>query len=191
MSAATDGFSAMMSFLAMGGERPQMISAKQRAVQPPAALTHTRVLATRAHARAGTLVRQPRLRGAEKVLGEKLACRRLLIPQHHEDDELQLIERERRARCGEGSLEHELARLRGEYPRLLQRDQEAAALRIELGEFARREGTETRAAIRQWSARCPSSAHHSGEPMQRLADVGVFESSGRELAGNSLAIIGE
>src|SRR2546421_8800756 len=112
MSAATDGFSAMMSFLAMGGERPQMISAKPRAVQPPAALTHTR-------AREVTLVRQPRLRSAEKVLGEKLARRRLLIPQHHEDDELQLIEGERRARCGEGSLEHELARLRGEYPRLL------------------------------------------------------------------------
>ena len=34
MSAATDGFSAMMSFLAMRRERPQMISAKARPVQP-------------------------------------------------------------------------------------------------------------------------------------------------------------
>jgi hypothetical protein len=34
MSAATDGFSAMISFLAMRRERPQMISAKRRAVQP-------------------------------------------------------------------------------------------------------------------------------------------------------------
>jgi hypothetical protein len=34
MSAATDGFSAMMSFLAMRRERPQMISAKPHAVQP-------------------------------------------------------------------------------------------------------------------------------------------------------------
>jgi hypothetical protein len=36
MSAATDGFSAMMSFFAMR-ERPQMISANAQAVQPPGA----------------------------------------------------------------------------------------------------------------------------------------------------------
>jgi hypothetical protein len=37
MSAATDGFSAMMSFFAMRRERPQMISANARVLQPPRA----------------------------------------------------------------------------------------------------------------------------------------------------------
>src|SRR5438874_912933 len=48
MSAATDGFSAMMSFLPMPRERPQMIIAKDHAVQPPPRA----VFATRARARA-------------------------------------------------------------------------------------------------------------------------------------------
>ena len=42
--------------------------------------SHASACYARARAREGTLVRQPRLRSAEKVLGEKLARRRLLIP---------------------------------------------------------------------------------------------------------------
>src|SRR5207245_11231764 len=145
MSAATDGFSAMMSFLPMPRERPQMIIAKDYAVQPP-----PRAVLLRARVRARTrsdLVRQAAMRRAEQILGQELARRRLLIPEHHEDDQLHLVERKRVTRGGERALEHQLARFRGQDARLLERDEKAAALGVELGELARREGAKARARV--------------------------------------------
>src|SRR5216117_2855419 len=137
MSAATDGFSAMMSFLPMPRERPQMIIAKDYAVQPP----RRAAFAIRARARTrSSLVRQAAVRRAEQILGQELARRRLLIPEHHEDDQLHLVERECVTGGGERALEHQLARFRGQDARLLERDDKAAAFGVELGEFARGEG---------------------------------------------------
>src|SRR5581483_10202303 len=109
-----------------------MISAKAPAVQPP--------LPARTRARARALARLARMRRAEQVLGEQLACRRLLVPQHHQDDKLQLLERERVARRGESALEHHFPVLRAQDARLLEGEQKAAAGRVELGELARGEG---------------------------------------------------
>src|SRR6266850_1886377 len=156
MSAATDGFSAMMSFLAMPRERPQMIIAKDGPLQPPPSYA-------RACARTrGYLVRQAAVRRAEQVLGQELAGGRLLVPEDHEHDQLQLVERERVARGGERALEHQLARLRGQNARVLERDEKAAAFGVQLG-----------------------------EPVQRLADVGILEAGRRKLARDALAVIGQ
>src|SRR5687768_10034260 len=114
MSPATDGFSAMMSFLSMPGERAEMISAKPAQLQPGGAFARVR-----ARARTRKSVRQAAVRGAEQILGEQPAGRRLLVPQHHQHDQLELVERQRAARSGERALGHQLARLRVEDARLL------------------------------------------------------------------------
>ena len=66
MSPATDGFSAMMSFLAMQRERPQMISANRKQVQPP--LRQAVLESLLACARARCSVRQSRVRRGEQIL---------------------------------------------------------------------------------------------------------------------------
>ena len=80
------------------------------------------------------------MRGAKQIFGEKMAGRRLLVPEHHQHDELQLIERERRPGSGERALENELARFGRQDARLLQRDDETPALRVELCQLARGKG---------------------------------------------------
>src|SRR5262245_22279765 len=185
MSLATDGFSAMMSFLAMRRERPQMISANAPALQPPG-LSRAR---TRVRAREISLVRQPVLRAAEDFLGDELAGRRLLIPQHHQHDQLQLLDGQRSARCGEGTLQDELAVLRREDARLLEREKEAAALRVELGELARRESAEGALRIRQRHRLGERRARHAGKPVQSFADVGMLETRGRELLRDALTLV--
>src|SRR5437016_12726651 len=145
MSAATDGFSAMTRFCPIR-ERPEMISANGQAVQPGFA----RLREENAHARARAcarksvrvLVRKPRARRAEEVFGDEAAGGHLLVPQHHQHDELQLIQRQALAGSGERALDHELASLRVENPGLLQRQEKAAAFGVELCELARREGAE-------------------------------------------------
>src|SRR5207249_11763213 len=102
-------------------------SAKQRPLQPPPRYA----LATRACAREAS-VGQPSVGRAEQILSEQLAGGGLLIPQHHQHDELELIERQRGAASGERALEHELARLRRKHARLLESDEKAAAFGIEL-----------------------------------------------------------
>src|SRR5438067_739955 len=80
--------------------------------------------------------RQARLGGAEEVLGEQAARCRLLVPEHHQDNQLQLLEGKRVTRGGERALQDQLAVLRAQNSRLLQREQKAAALCIELRQLA-------------------------------------------------------
>src|SRR5678815_4524698 len=124
MSAATDGFSAMMSFLAMRRERPQMLSAKADAVQPLNAAGRSHVRAWRVEF---SLVGEAALRPAEELFGYQLAGRCLLIPEHHQHDQLELLDGERSARSGERALDDQFAVLRRQDSRLLERDEEAAA----------------------------------------------------------------
>src|SRR5260221_13258472 len=121
MSAATDGFSAMMSFLARRRESPQMISAKAEALQPPNATLGLRARACAREARAVSLVGQAVLRPAEQLFCDQLAGRRLLIPQHHQHDQLELLDRDGRARSGEGARDPEVAVLSPQDPPLLVR----------------------------------------------------------------------
>src|SRR5262245_26871237 len=103
MSPATDGFSAMMSFLLMRRERPQRILAKTSGGK--------------------LLARRARVWSGEQILGQQPAGGCLLVPQHHQRDELQLLEAQRLARGGERALDHEFARLRIEDAGVLERDQ--------------------------------------------------------------------
>src|SRR5712692_4552710 len=144
MSAATEGFSAMMSFFAMGRERPQMISANAARLQPRGA-TRAR---GRAHARE-ELARQARVRRPEDVFGHELAGRRLLVPENHQHDQFELLQSEIFPRSGERALDYQLAGLRGQDARMLQRKQEAATFGIELRELARRKCAEGPSRIRQ------------------------------------------
>src|SRR5688500_8698556 len=105
MSAATDGFSAMMSFL------PMRKGADDKCKPPPGSTGP-------AHGLAG----QPRVGCAEKVLGDQPAGRCLLVPQHHEHDQLQLLERQRVARSGERALDDQLARAGAEDAGMLERE---------------------------------------------------------------------
>src|SRR5437868_10534271 len=101
MSLATDGFSAMMSFLPMPCERPPMISASSGRFnrRSGSGMCYTRVRAR------GRSAGQARVRHAEEILGKQSTGARLLVPQHHQHDELQLIERKRVAGSGERALE--------------------------------------------------------------------------------------
>src|SRR5215472_4461616 len=40
-------------------------------------------------------------------------------------------------------------------------------------------------------ARCTRRAQYAGQPVERLADVGIFKSRGGELAHDSLAVVGD
>src|SRR5574341_1819132 len=172
MSPATDGFSAMMSFLPMRRERPQRIPAKTSGEKPLAG-----------HARA---------RRGEKILGDEPAGRHLLIPQHHEHHKLELLEAERVAGSRERALDHELAGFGVENAGLLQRHQEAATGGIELRQLAWRIGAEAGARIGQRLAERPfRRTHDAGEPMQRLADIGILEPRRRQLACYAVAVVGE
>src|SRR5690349_20409697 len=110
MSFATDGFSAMMSFLLM---RRKAADDKCNAagLQLLAAL-HRSLRASRAPPR-GALVGQPAVLRREKILGHRLAARCLAVPEHHQHDQLELLDRENRARGGKRALDHQLAGLRG------------------------------------------------------------------------------
>src|SRR6185436_8436197 len=113
MSAATDGFSAMMSFLPMRRK-----AADDKCKRAPASTTG-------ASWRTRGLARQPGARRAEEILRHQAARGRLLIPHHHQHDQLEL-----------------LARLRSEDARVLERHEEAAALSVELRDLAQRERAE-------------------------------------------------
>jgi len=108
-----------------------------------------------------------------------------------EHDELQLIQRKSVAGGGERALEHHFSRLRVQYPRMLEREQKAAALGVELGELARRECAEARAAVGQCAIERLGRAQHASQPMQRFADVAVVEARRRKLACHTLAVIGK
>src|SRR5690242_19141536 len=138
MSPATDGFSAMTSFLAMGG-------AKGRRGYPQSARCYNlrrKFVRSRARPRAwkaasGASGRQARGRGREEILGDQLAGRRLLVPEHHQNDELELLERQLVTVRGERSLDHVLAHLGAEDARMLEMRQQPAALGRELLQLAR------------------------------------------------------
>src|SRR5262245_52534794 len=140
MSAATDGFSAMMSFLPMPRK-----AADDKCKQAPASTTGA--------PRQKGLARHARARRAEKILRHEAARGRVLVPHHHQHDELELLERERLAGGGERALDHQLARLRSQDSRVLERQQEAAALRVELGDLALREGAERAPRVGQIAER--------------------------------------
>src|SRR3712207_2308935 len=106
MSLATDGFSAMMSFL------PMRRKAAEDTRKGCGASTRVVSGSRLRRARARPLTRQPAVRRAEKVLGNELAGGRLLIPQHHQHDKLELVQAERVAGRGQRALDHELAVLR-------------------------------------------------------------------------------
>jgi hypothetical protein len=80
MSAATEGFSAMMSFRVMGCERPQRIPAKIAPFQP------IPVSYARARARTAPSTGPARPAGRTQLLRDQLARRGLLVPQNHEND---------------------------------------------------------------------------------------------------------
>src|SRR6185436_16764062 len=113
MSAATDGFSAMMSFL------PMRRKAADDKCKPALAST------TGAEWRKSELARHPHPRRAEEVLRHEAARGRLLVPHHHQHDELELLQRQGLARRRERALEHELARLRSEDAGVLERQEKA------------------------------------------------------------------
>src|ERR1700694_208798 len=192
MSAATDGFSAMTSFFPMRRERPQMISANAEAVQPRCAGENPRTR-ERAHARARVraLVGEPHVRRAEEIFGDEAAGGHLLVPEHHQHYELELIEREAVSGGGERALDHQLARLRIENARLLEREEKAAAFGVELCQLTRREGAESRARVRQLLRHPVRRAQHPRQPVQRFADVRVVKASRRELLRDALAVVGQ
>ena len=128
---------------------------------------------------------------AEKVLGDQAAGGRLLIPHHHQHDQLELFQRERVARGGERALDHQLARLWIEDARVLERQQEAAALRVKFGNLARRERAERALRVRQTGELRVRPCQHAGEPVQRLADVGVLEPGGGQLLRHAVAVVGD
>src|SRR5687768_12910134 len=188
MSPATDGFSAMMSFLAMQRERPQMISANRKRVQPAARESPLACACVRARE---ALVRESGVRGGEQILGEEPARRCLLVPQHHQHDELQLLERQGLARGGERSLENELAGLRREDAGVLERQQEAAAFHVELRQLSRREGAKASPRVGQRARRRRRRAQHAGKPVQSLADVRILEPRRGELLCHPFSVICE
>src|SRR5437870_2272939 len=112
MSAATDGFSAMMSFLFMRRERPQRILAKPQAVQPPRAPSPARASACETECPYAALAWQTRVRRTEEVFGDQAAGGRLLVPEHHEYDQLDLVKGQRVSRGGKRTLDHHFSRVR-------------------------------------------------------------------------------
>src|SRR6267142_2732847 len=131
MSAATDGFSAMMSFLPISRK-----AADDKCKRAPASTTGASWRKTRG------LARQPRAGCAEEILRHQAARGRLLIPHHHQHDELELLQRQGLARRRERALDHQLAGLRSEDARVLECHEEAAALSVELRDLAERERAE-------------------------------------------------
>ena len=122
----------------------------------------------RARVEKGELARHPRPRRAEQILRHQAARGRLLIPHHHQHDELQLLDRQRRPGSGERALQYDLPRLRREDARLLERDQETAAFRIQLGELARNPTTKEEIAR---SGRSSVSGLMMTYPVHQAADV--------------------
>src|SRR5882762_2987555 len=191
MSAATDGFSAMTSFLPIRRERPEMISANGQAVQPRFAELREENARARTRACARKLVGKPRVRRAEEVFGDEAAGGHLLVPQHYQHDELQLIQRQAVTGGGERALDHELASLRVENPRLLQRQEKATAFGVQFCQLARREGPEAGARVRQLLRHPVRRAQHACQPVQRFAYVRVVEARRRELLGDALAVVSQ
>ena len=74
---------------------------------------------------------------------------------------------------------------------MLQRQDEAAALRVELGQLARREGAERALRVGQVIQAALRRAQHTREPVQRFADIRVLEAGGRQLLRHSVAVVGD
>src|ERR1041385_246678 len=176
MSAATDGFSAMMSFLPMRRKAADD-KCKRAPAQPPAGRG------------ASALARDPRARRAEEILRHEAARRRLLIPHHHQHDELQLLQRQRLARCRERALDHQLARLRIEDSWVLERHDKTPALIVELRDRARREGAKRPLRVGQVGEAGVRRGQHPGEPVQRFADVGILEPGRGQLLRDAVGFV--
>src|SRR5580765_8988006 len=155
MSAATGGFSAMMSFLPMRRK-----AADDKCKRAPASTTG-------ASWKTRGLARQPRAGRAEEILGHQAARGRLLIPHYHQHDQLELLKRQGLARRCERALDHQLARLRSEDARVLERHEEAAALSVELRGLAQRERAERSLRVGQVGEACVRPGQDSLEPVQR------------------------
>src|SRR5262245_11727609 len=159
MSFATEGFSAMMSFLVTGRERPrkatQALGPALREAQNDMWNRKTRqgTAASNQCGRRRPLaesVHLPTLRVRDQLVENQRVDVAAACPQDHQDYDLELVGADRLARQRHRPLDDELAQQRSEYLRAFEERDESPALQRQLGRLLRGVSAEGRSRVERF-----------------------------------------
>src|SRR5215831_10620314 len=197
MSFATEGFSAMMSFLVTGRERPRKAT---QALGP--ALREAQNDMWNRKARQGTAARFQRGQRrplAESVYLPTIRVRDQLVenqrvdvaaacPQDHQDYDFELVGADRLARQRHRPLDDELTQERSEYLRAFEECNESSALQRQLGRFFRGVSAEGRSRVERFWDPVVGRTREAVEPVEGVVNIVVLEASRVELSFERVVI---
>src|SRR5258706_12860369 len=197
MSLATEGFSAMMSFLST--ERKRFRKKRRQNSRPSPRDAQNDKCNWNVKQEMPLAEARPRERGPALVHLAFLAVgdqfvenQRVYVasarPKHHQNDHLELVQADDLARQSHSALDDELAQQRGEYLCAFEKSDEPPAFQRQLGCFVCGISAEGRSCVQRLRKALLGQVGEDVQPVQRVLDVVVLEAGGMQLALEGILI---
>src|SRR5882724_184478 len=197
MSFATEGFSAMMSFLATERKRFRKKRRQDSRPSPRDAQNDkcNRNVKQEIAARGGpareqgpALVHLAFLAVGDQFVENQRVYVASARPKHHQNDHLELVQADDLAGQRHPALDDEFAQQRREYFCAFKKGDEPPAFQRQLGCFACRISAEGRSCVQRLRKALLGQVGKDVQPVQRVLDVVVLEAGGMQLALEGILI---